>query len=418
MKKWLFIILICFVTLGCTTEEVIEKEKLYFRITWKAYSGRGETVNRIVQDFNADQTNYEIELVGGDEDLQDIRSQIDEKGVDILVLPYRYVQLLGHETKLAEVKIETESKHIAKELKELGTIDEKLYGLPWVSHSMALLYNKDLLTLAGVNPDHIVDRKTFLSALRQVEEATGSKGIGLVGANHNDLSWMVNQFVYGSGSGLIDNGNIVINNDKSKEAINYYINELSLYAQPSWKEDTGVEVMEYFRNGEVAFEIQGLWGVTDIWKNGNPFEVGILPLSKIGANAEVGPMLLVYPAGLPTEKVQVIEAFLDYMTSLKAQEMIMQGEYSPEHDSYYPFRLPVRDDVISSDAFEPYKAFEIYINAYHYPSIDVPDPKWQVIKEDIYTPYLKNVVDGDMTIEMFLEKVEHEGERLLEVPNE
>ncbi len=55
MKKWICIILICLLTIGCTSEEVVEKEKIYFRITWKAYSGRGETVNRIVEVFNAEQ---------------------------------------------------------------------------------------------------------------------------------------------------------------------------------------------------------------------------------------------------------------------------------------------------------------------------------------------------------------------------
>ncbi len=353
--------------------------------------------------------NYEIELVGGNEDLEEIRRHIDEKQVDVFVLPYRYVQLLGHERLLAEVEIETESKHIAEELEALGTIDGKLYGLPWVSHSMALLYNKGLLEIADVNPDHIIDKGTFLKALKQIEDVTDKNGMGLVGANHNDLSWMVNQFVYGSGSNLMKNGNIVINNEKSRNAIHFYVNELSQYAQATWRQDTGVEVMKHFRNGDIAFEIQGLWGVTDIWKNGSPFEVGILPLSRIGANAEVGPMLLAYPSGLRNEKIQVIEAFLDYMTSLEAQEMIMQGEYSPEHDAFYPFRLPVREDVIKSDAFEPYEAFEIYIKRLSLPSIDVPHPKWQLIKEQLYTPYLKSVIDGEMPIETFLEKVEEEG---------
>jgi multiple sugar transport system substrate-binding protein len=36
--------------------------------------------------------------------------------------------------------------------------------------------------------------------------------------------------------------------------------------------------MNHFRKQEIAFEFQGVWGVTNIQQNGNPFEVGIISI--------------------------------------------------------------------------------------------------------------------------------------------
>lgn len=421
MKKIIYILIIMTFLTGCKTTPVNQNSEpepvpiideathIVFRITWKAYSGRGETISKLVDQYNESQSDYDIELIGGDENLEDIRTQLSDKTVDVLVLPYRYVQILGKEEMLSTIDITTHDKTISEKLIDLGKVESKLYGLPWVSHSMALLYNKTLLSDAGIEPESIVDRLSFEAALMSIESLTSAHGIGLVGAHHNDLSWMVNQFIYGSGGSLLTDNVVSINTDLAYDGIDYYMNILSKYAQPTWQEDTGVEVMGYFRDEKIAFEIQGLWGVTDIWKNGSNFDVGILPLSSIGANAEVGPMMLAYNATTDAHKTTGILDFMNFMISIDAQEFIMNGEYSPEHDRHYPFRLPVREDVIESDLFEPYKIFETFIESYRFPSIDVPSPDWLIIKEELYTPYLNQVVLGEMTIEDFLNKIESEG---------
>lgn len=304
------------------------------------------------------------------------------------------------------ITLDIEEKTISKSLLNLGKVNSDLYGLPWVSHSMALLYNKNILEQAGVNPENIRNSTTFIEALKEIQNKTSSYGLGLVGANHNDLSWMVNQFIYGNGGSLMEEGKLSIHSDKTREAIEYY-KELSQYAQPTWLDDTGLEVMDYFRQGELAFEIQSIWGITDIWKNGHPFEVGVIPLIRIGAYSEVGPMMLSIP-NIEDEKLMTcVYDFLDFMTEEEAQEMIMLGEYSPEHDRYFPFRLPVREDMLKSDSFDSYEIFKPFIESYAFSSIDVPDPKWQLIKDEVYTPSLRNVFLNQMTIDELFQKLEN-----------
>lgn len=395
------------------------KETLQFRITWKAYSGRGEAIQRIVDVYNSrPEPRYTVMVVDGDEDSQALGEALDTKAAnDLYVLPYRYVQYFGAKDKLLDLTpyFEKDQQAYYETIWRLGEVKDQVYGIPWFGHSMCLLYNEKLLKNAGVDGNSITDMPSLLAAMDQVEAKTAAKGIGLVGADHNDVSWMVNQFIYGYGSRLVDETGhqVVVNNEQSRKAIEFYKNVLGSYAQPTWKEDTGVEVMEAFRQQQVAFEFQGIWGITDIWKNGKPFEVGVVSLDTLGLCSEVGPMMVALPAGISPEKRDGAVDFIRFLISPEAQEKIMDGEYSPEHDAYYPFRVPVRKELTQSLVFQKYPTFIPFLLGFENPSIDVPVPAWQLVKEKVYAPGLHQVMTDKMTIEAFLEKVEKEGNIIL-----
>lgn len=433
MKRWRFIarwitmlLLISTLIVGCSSNHsgesatvTEEQEPLIFRITWKTYSGRGEAIQTIVNTYNAaNKDHFKIKMIDGDEDLNTIESLLKrDSPVDIYVLPYRFVKYLGEDKKLMDLTkdFEREKDYFYQNLWNLGVVNQKTYGIPWLGHSICLIYNKNLLKKAGVDPLSIKSLQDLVEACEKVEANTESKGIGLVGANHNDVSWMVNQFIYGFGSSLVDKDGkkVVINNQESKAALDFYKNTLGKYAQNTWVNDTGIEVMDYFRRQQVAFEFQGLWGVTDIWKNGYPFDVGVIALDDIGLYSEVGPMMLALPAEMSEDKREAAEKFVRFLVSKEAQETIMLGEYSPEHDAYYPFRIPVRKDLTDSLFFRENPEFLPFLEGFKNPSIDVPVPKWQKIKDQYYAPGLNQVLGDKVSIEVFLNSVEVEGNKIL-----
>ena len=392
---------------------------LTFRITWKGYSGRGEAIQAIVDTYN-DKFNDggTVTLVNGDEGRAAIEALLKSEPETVCVLPYRFVKYFGGKGYLADLTSAfAEDKDVFyKEVWALGAVDGKTYGIPWLGHSMCLLYNKRLLEKAGVQAQSIEGMDGFLKAIEAVEEKTGAKGLGLVGAESNDVSWMVNQFIYGFGSSLVsdDGKTVAINNEKSIEALKTYRDVLGQHAQPNWVDDTAMEVMNDFREEKVAFEILGIWGVTDIIKNGSPFEVGILPLKNIGLSSEVGPLMLAIPAGMSDQGKQAAIHFMSYMISKQAQEEIMKGEYSPEHDAYYPFRTPIRIDMADSQIFKSHPEYQTFIEGFETPSVDVPVPAWQTVKDEVYAPGLHQVMSGTMSIEAFLGAVEKRGNEILQ----
>jgi len=396
-------------------------QQLAFRITWTDYSGRGQAIQKIVDSYNAlSAEDEDVLMIGGNEDQLTIEEMLASSPETVFVLPYRYVQYFGYSGKLMDLTDSfTEEKNLFYEkIWNLGTADGKVYGIPWLGHSMCLLYNKSLLETAGVDANTITSLDALVSAMEQVEQATDAQGIGLVGAESNDVSWMVNQFIYGFGGSLVDESGkkVVINSPESADALDFYKNVLGAHAQPTWTEDTGVEVMKYFLNQQVVFEIQGIWGVTDVQKNGEPFKVGVIPLNRIGLNAEVGPMMLSLPADISQEGKEQAISFIRYMISMDAQQAILNGEYSPEHDQYYPFRTPIRLDMADTPMMRLNPDYQLFIDGFEHPSVDVPVPKWQEVKDDYYQAGLHRVMTGETTIEAFLNWIESEGNRILSEP--
>ncbi|GAU79617.1 ABC transporter substrate-binding protein [Fusibacter sp. 3D3] len=422
LKLILSSILLAMMLTACTSpipKSEAVKTPIYFRITWTDYSGRGNAIREIVDVFN--QTHnapYEITLVGGDEDMNAIgASLIDKNKPMIYALPYRLVKYYGENGDLFDLSADfsTESTHFYPEIWKLGVVEDNLYGIPWVGHSICLIYNKTLLKQAGVDPKKIQSLDTLLSALENIQTKTLAYGIGLVGANHNDVSWMVNQFISAYGAKLVDDAGqkVLINDPNAEEAILFYKNNLGAYAQPSWREDTGVEVMNHFRASKIAFEFQGIWGATDIDKNDNPFEIGILPLDDIGLKPEVGPILLSVSKNMPDDMKIISNQFIQFMISTEAQEMVFKGEYSPEHDAYYPFRVPMRKDIAEAMTSTEYSKYLSFLSGFDDPSIDVPVSKWQIIKEQLYQPGLHKVFNSEMTVQDFLTEVEASGNIIL-----
>lgn len=434
LKHFLFLLVLTFLAVallacketgGSTTEsstaQTDASSQLSFRITWTDYSGRGQAIQKIVDGYNAlSADDKDVVMIGGDENQATIEQMLASNPETVFVLPYRYVQYFGYRGELEDLtSLFTEEKNLFYEkIWQLGTADGKVYGIPWLGHSMCLLYNKTLLEQAGVDAGSITSLDTLVLALEQVGQATNAQGIGLVGAESNDVSWMVNQFIYGFGGSLVDESgkSVVINSPQSADALNFYKNILGPHAQPTWVDDTGVEVMKCFLSQEIAFEIQGIWGITDVQKNGEPFEVGVIPLSRIGLNAEVGPMMLALPAGISEQGKEQAISFIRYMISMDAQQAILNGEYSPEHDEYYPFRTPIRLDMADTAMMRMHPDYQLFIEGFEHPSVDVPVPKWQKVKDDYYQAGLHRVMTGETTIEAFLRWIETEGNRILAEP--
>jgi len=396
------------------------RNSLSFRITWKDYSGRGQAIQKIVDVYNQNNSDQaRIQLISGDEDMAAIQVLLETNSETIYVLPYRFTQYFGSKGLLTDLtgEFKEEASLFYPSVWELGMVESSVYGIPWIGHSMCLLYNESLLEEAGVDPESIVDLNSFVSALTAVEENTDAMGIGLVGADGNDVSWMVNQFIYGFGGKLVNKtgDKVLINSQESADAINFYKNVLGAHAQSSWTKDTGTEVMKYFLNQEVAFEIQGIWGISDIHKNGSPFKVGVIPLKQIGVCSEIGPMMLAIPKNMSEQAKQQSIAFIRYMISIDAQQAILNGEYSPERDNYYPFRTPIRKDMANAPLMQMNPIYQVFIEGFDNPSIDVPIPEWQAIKEQYYEPGLHSVMIGAITTKAFLQMMETEGNKALAV---
>ena len=378
--------------------------EITFKITWDNLSARGIAIEKIVDRYNESQKKIHVTMIGGSEDKQEYLDALLGDTADVFVVPYRFIKSSDIAAELSDVSMlyAQNENYYYDTIKDLAKYNNDTLGVPWIGHSMGLIYNKDILDAADIDPEEIKSLEDLLIACEKVKTATGKYGVALVGAECHDITWMVSQFIYSFGGELASydaksgNSEVLINSQQSEAALDYYINSLGQYAQDGWHNHTGVEAMQAFGEGGCAFEIQGPWGITDIWKRGNPFEVGALPLYQLAMYSEVGPLML--SVSKDSQNMEQCEDFIKYLTSKSTLEMIMDGEYDDKYEAYYPYRVPLRKDMEDSQFFKRYPEFMVFIEGYKMPSISVPTVAWENKYNDSYSKYVHMAVTGEISI--------------------
>ncbi len=410
------------------TVGIDDLEELEFRITWPEDGGRFDAISKVVDEYNKNNgDDLDVKVVGGNEDT----TAITTSKAHIKQMPYRYVKSLGGQGLFVDLTDDfTEEKsYFHENIVNLGIEEGSMYGIPWIGHSMSILYNKDVLSqLPEYDTQEEIDAidtwDKFAAMVAAADGIEGKDGISIAGKQHNDVSWMANQFVYSFG-GSVMNEDLTASNlgdVNSKRGLDYYFNTLGQYAPDGWAGHDGNDVMNEFKTQRAVFEIQGPWGVTDIWKQAEAdrFEVGVIPFSQIQdpttgtyGHAEIGPYFLTASEGLSDEVYEQVQSFMKYMISKDAQDMIMDGEYDESTNKYYPFRVPMRIDMKDSEFFTQHPQLLSFIEGFENPSIDVPTSEWSQIREQYVLANYSGIASGTKTVEEAVEAINEGSTRLL-----
>ncbi len=148
------------------------------------------------------------------------------------------------------------------QLVEQATYGGKLYGIPQVTDTLALMYNKDLFAKAGITAAPVTwDELKADAAL--VKERTGVDGFAF-----NPQDYYAMPFLYGEGADLVDvaGKRITVDSPAAAKGIDTL---KALLAAPGvaaldTTENAYATVMNAFSGGKAAAIIQGPWEVADL----------------------------------------------------------------------------------------------------------------------------------------------------------
>lgn len=230
----------------------------------------------------------------------------------------------------------------------------KTYGVPQVTDSLALLYNKKIFADAGITsaPKTWADVKTAATA---VKAKTGKDGLFI-----NAGGYFLLPFIYGEGGDLVDTASkkIVVNSDKNVAGIKVaqdLVNSGAAVKPPA--NDSYGTMMTLFKEQKVAMIINGPWEVNNV-KSAPTFggiaNLGIAPVpaGSAKAGAPVGGHNYVIWSGVPAEKTAAAIAFVKFMNSAESQAFLA-GKLGllPTRKSAYAIDSVKNDPIIS--AFKP-----------------------------------------------------------------
>src|SRR3954469_5632737 len=202
---------------------------------------------------------------------------------DVLIVDNPVVSTLadgGVLTTTDDIKIDTTG--VKPNLLAAGQLGGKTYGIPIGANTLALYYNKKVLTAAGVNPAQVKDWASLTAALHKVK-AAGKKGITFSAIGTEEGSFQFLPWFWGSGANLTR-----LDSPQAVAALSLWTDWLKKgYAPNSVINNTQTTSWQEFATGGYAFSENGTWQLANAKKTG--FEYGIIPIPSQAAGTAPAP---------------------------------------------------------------------------------------------------------------------------------
>lgn len=230
---------------------------------------------------------------------------------------------LGYLQPLDETPLVKDAKDFLPAAAESTRYNGKTYGIPQVTDTIGLLYNKELLARAGVSRPPTTMAELKEAALR-VSQRTGAQGLYL-----NPGGYFLLPHLYGEGADVLDvkTRQITVNSPAAVRAVAQVQDLIAAGAAPKPDFADGYSnMMAGFRDGRIAMILNGPWSVADIF-TGKAFtdrsNLGVAPVpagSTGRAGAPIGGHNYGVYAG--SENLAASYLFVQFMSSTQSQAKV------------------------------------------------------------------------------------------------
>jgi multiple sugar transport system substrate-binding protein len=192
-----------------------------------------------------------------------------------------------------------------------GKLNGKTYGVPIGANTLAIYYNKAVLSAAGVDPASIKDWASLTTALEKVA-GSGKKGITFSAVGTEEGTFQFLPWFWGSGASLTDLGS-----EAGVSALALWKGWLDKgYAPNSVIGNTQTTSWQEFATGEYAFAENGTWQLANAAKSG--LDLGVLAIPGKGggtAPAPTGGEFVTVPVQADTSHNDTAKAVVKCLTS-------------------------------------------------------------------------------------------------------
>jgi len=312
---------------------------------------------------------------------------------------------------------------------------DAVYGIPEKSYAFGLVYNRDLFTQAGLDPDSPPETwDEVRTAAKKISDATGKTGFGEISTN-NSGGWHLTGYDYTYGGKMIEQAadgtwTAAFNDDASREV-------LQMWKDMRWTDDSlgdnvlgkQEDLVAEFTAGNV-----GMWVTAppDVYPNyiaagGKPEAFGAGPMPQGGANATLAgaTVLMVNATATDAEKEAAVK-WIDWRALRPNYDLEVAAETAKASAADgLPVGVPVAP-IFTAEAYAAYRdAIAEYVNvpvenfAPYTASLDkleyVPEPA--VASQEIYAaldPVVQSVLtDENADIDALLNDAEQRVDQIL-----
>jgi multiple sugar transport system substrate-binding protein len=261
---------------------------------------------------------------------------------------------------------------------ESCTLEERIYGIPWVAGTRVLFYNKELFRRAGLDPG--APPETWNELIECVEKinALGKDvyGFGMNAGERYILYKKFMPFAWGNGGGILSEGlsRSTFSSSENLAALRFYcsLREFSLMEKQ--------DVLDMaFKQGKLGVQISGGWNLRTIPADVPELEFGVTvvpkPTSDSGFHASFAgsEVLVTFVKSKHREEALKLARFLisksNVLSLCRSAKSVQPALKGAENDPYYTSHPMERVFVVQLGTAVP----------------PPPHPRWVEIEEAINT---------------------------------
>ncbi|MBD3922114.1 ABC transporter substrate-binding protein [Paenibacillus sp. PR3] len=343
---------------------------------WHSMTGANEeAIKKIVSDFNASQSNIQVEAVFQgtyDESLSKLKASMGSKDSPNIVQVYeigsRFMIDSGYITPIQQF-IDADKFDLSQlepHITNYYSMDGKLNGMPFNTSNPILYYNKDAFKKAGLDPES--PPKTYEEFAADAKALTKS---GVTGGSIAIYGWFMEQFFANQNAEYLNNGNgrssaaseSLVNTDAGVKTLTWWKGMLDDKAISNLGRKTS-DTSAAFTAGQIAMTIDSTASLRNI-VNGvaGKFEVGTGFLPR-PADAKEGGVVIggasnYILSGKPEEEQKAAWEFIKYLATPEVQAVwnVSTG--------YFPITKAAYDQQVLKDNMAKYPQFQTAVDQLH-----------------------------------------------------
>jgi len=320
---------------------------------WSRDGGQVEPLRKMVDAWNADHANQiELTVIPAADYMTKVGASVGAGAPpDLMAVDLIYVPQFAAADQLTDItefsKALSYFDNLSPSHVRLATFEDKIYGLPFNAEGSYLIYNKDLFTKAGLDPDKPPTTWAEIADAAKKITALGDDNYGFYfsGACPGCNAFTFLPLIWANGGDVLsaDGATATLTDPSVKAALEFY---RQMWADgvipPGAQADTGTDFTNAFTSGKIGMAGTGAFAINNLKANFPDINFGVtfLPGEKGGESSFAGGDSIAIPAGskFPAEAFE----FIKWVTS----DDVQLGFYAKENS------LPVRTDLADNEYFK------------------------------------------------------------------